>query len=146
MTLASHNSIDQNPTELWINLLNEFVQNNTHHFMNFINFISLADDTIENDPHLLLRHHNYDEVTGPYFIDLSLELSQFTSWCIKEHDPNNSITKIAKSIIRNQQKKHQEDRLNNSRRRNRPQPWLYGDEYSTDCGYVYSPSSIAPDE
>ncbi|CAO0793127.1 unnamed protein product [Mucor circinelloides] len=42
MTLASHSSIEQNAKEPWMVRLNEFVQNNTHHFMNFINFVSVS--------------------------------------------------------------------------------------------------------
>ncbi|KAG2198112.1 hypothetical protein INT46_000888 [Mucor plumbeus] len=154
MTLASHSTIEQNAKEPWMVRLNEFVQNNTHHFMNFINFVSVDDDKIEHDlvdrnEGILLLRHKQEEIIAPYFIDLALELSQLTTWCSKECNVINSITRTCKSIVglqRNPSRRtHQqlkeisvatnavinaeEIMLQQQRRKTRPQPWQYGDDY-----------------
>ncbi|KAL9542154.1 hypothetical protein PS6_009944 [Mucor atramentarius] len=157
MTLASHSSIEQNAKEPWMVRLNEFVQNNTHHFMNFINFVSVDDDDlVDKNEGILLLRHKQEEIIAPYFIDLALELSQFTSWCSQECSVINTITRTCKSIVglqRNPSRRtHQqlkeatnavvhaatahvinaeEIMLQQQRRKTRPQPWQYGDDYLT---------------
>ncbi|KAK4511850.1 Invasin CotH7 [Mucor velutinosus] len=155
MTLASHSTIEQNAKEPWMVRLNEFVQNNTHHFMNFINFVSVDDDDlVDKNEGILLLRHKQEEIIAPYFIDLALELSQFTTWCSQECNVINTITRTCKSIVglqRNPSRRtHQqlkeatsavvhaatthvihaeEIMLQQQRRKTRPQPWQYGDDY-----------------
>ena len=73
---------------------------------------------------------------APYFIDLPLELSQFTSWCSHECNVINMVTRTCKSIIGSQRSAQDNMKLNaeailqqQHRRKTRPQPWQYGDDY-----------------
>ncbi|CAO3691061.1 unnamed protein product [Rhizopus microsporus] len=87
MTLASHNSTEQSTKELWIMQLNEFAQANTQNFMDFINYVSNADD--QNDQ----SKTRPDEPNPTYFLDLPYELAQLSRWCAKECTASNIITK-----------------------------------------------------
>lgn len=114
----------------------------------------MDDDKIEHDlvdrnEGILLLRHKQEEIIAPYFIDLALELSQLTTWCSKECNVINSITRTCKSIVglqRNPSRRtHQqlkeisvatnavinaeEIMLQQQRRKTRPQPWQYGDDY-----------------
>lgn len=126
----------------------------------------MDDDKIENDvtnknDGILLLRHKQEEIIAPYFIDLALELSQFTTWCAQECTIVNTITHTCKSIAGLHQKRTdivnpmsaaavavaaataantnssalspeeiliQQAALNN-RRKTRPQPWQYGEDY-----------------
>ncbi|CEP11505.1 hypothetical protein [Parasitella parasitica] len=177
MTLASHSTIEQNAKEPWMIRLNEFVQNNTHHFMNFINFVSVNDDKLEHDvvdrnEGILLLRHKQEEIIAPYFIDLALELSQFTAWCCQECAVINIITRTCKSIVglqRNPSRRtHQQSKevcaaanavvtaannhiinaeeiiLQQQRRKMRPQPWQYGDDYLANESEVLNVVAPSP--
>jgi hypothetical protein len=109
------------------------------------------DDTSKDDGILLLRHKQ-EEIVAPYFIDLALELSQFTSWCSQECHVINTITRTCKSIvglnggpsrrvltdnktisiaptiITTEEMLLQQTAVNN-RKKTRPQPWQYGVDY-----------------
>lgn len=114
----------------------------------------MDDDKIEHDlvdrnEGILLLRHKQEEIIAPYFIDLALELSQLTTWCSQECNVINTITRTCKSIVglqRNPSRRtHQqlkeisvetnavvnaeEIMLQQQRRKTRPQPWQYGDDY-----------------
>ncbi|KAI9469011.1 MAG: hypothetical protein EXX96DRAFT_612687 [Benjaminiella poitrasii] len=185
MTLASYSSVEQNAKEPWMICLNDFVQDNTQHLMNFINFVSMDDENlseIDNNskteevtiPSSHKRQNQQDEVFAPYFIDLPFELAQFTNWCFQECHFDNTITHTCKTIIdlqrgynpihyniqkdnnsnesfltANTPSASNNDNDNattssnalttkdimlqqvtiNNRRKTRPQPWQYGEDY-----------------
>lgn len=113
------------------------------------------DDLVDKNEGILLLRHKQEEIIAPYFIDLALELSQFTTWCSQECNVINTITRTCKSIVglqRNPSRRtHQqlkeatnavvhaataahvinaeEIMLQQQRRKTRPQPWQYGDDY-----------------
>ncbi|OBZ88410.1 putative Ras GTPase-activating-like protein ngap [Choanephora cucurbitarum] len=132
MTLASHSSIEQTAREPWMVLLNEFVQSNTHQFINFINFISVR--SFKRDDTLAGTSTQTKQEVSLHFIDLALELAQFSSWCLHECNTPNLITYACQSI-------HQRDTVD-YRKKSRPKPWRYGDGFLTKGNetYVCSPS------
>jgi hypothetical protein len=111
------------------------------------------DDNDSRDDGILLLRHKQEEVIAPYFIDLALELSQFTSWCSQECHVINTITRTCKSVVGLQRNPSRGRVLTdkstisisptvitaeeillqqasvNNRRKTRPQPWQYGDDY-----------------
>lgn len=114
----------------------------------------MGDDTDlgSRDDDILLQRPKQEEIIAPYFIDLALELSQFTSWCSQECHVINTITRTCKSIAglqRNPLERVMTDSNTlstsltiittedillqqaavNNRRKTRPQPWQYGDDY-----------------
>lgn len=101
----------------------------------------LDPDCINKNDGILLLRHKQEEVIAPYFIDLALELSQFTTWCSQECNVINIITRICKSIVGLQRRGIkdamminteailQQQQAANNRRKTRPQPWSYGNDY-----------------
>lgn len=100
----------------------------------------LDPDCISRNEGILLLRHRQEEVIAPYFIDLALELSQFTGWCAQESNVVNVITRTCRSIMGIQRRGiHdammvnadailQQQQQANNRRKTRPQPWQYGDD------------------
>lgn len=117
----------------------------------------IEHDLVDRNEGILLLRHKQEEIIAPYFIDLALELSQFTTWCSQECNVINTVTRTCKSIVglqRNPSRRtHQqlkeisaatnavvnaannhvinaeEIMLQQQRRKTRPQPWQYGDDY-----------------
>lgn len=96
----------------------------------------MGDDTLNN-----INVRTKQEV-APHFIDLALELAQFASWCLHECDTSNLITHACKSI-RNQDSKR-ETMLSDYRKKSRPRPWRYGDEFLSKENETHSINVCSP--
>lgn len=124
--------------------------------MNFINFVSVDDEEdIKTNEGILLLRDNQEEIIAPYFIDLALELSQFTSWCCsQECNVVNMITRTCKNILGLQQQQRRDSSANSrcatlnllqQKRKTRPQPWQYGDDaYLENNASASNPSASSP--
>jgi hypothetical protein len=75
------------------------------------------DEELPTNEGILLLRDKQEEIIAPYFIDLALELSQFTSWCCSQEFVN-IITRTCKSL-----QQRNEINLLQQKRKTRPQPW-----------------------